>query len=41
MGLFELRIMTLGQRLLATLLAMVMMFVASAMLWVYWDLAVR
>jgi hypothetical protein len=33
--------MTLGQRVLAALLAMLMMFACSAFLWVYWDLAVR
>jgi hypothetical protein len=33
--------MTLGQRLLAALLALLLMFSASAILWVYWGLEVR
>jgi hypothetical protein len=33
--------MTLVQRLLAVLLALLLMFSASAILWVYWELAVR
>jgi hypothetical protein len=33
--------MTLGQRLLAALRADAMMFAFSAMLWLWWDLAVR
>jgi hypothetical protein len=33
--------MTLGQRLLAALIALAMMFTMSAGLWLWWDLVVR
>jgi hypothetical protein len=32
--------MMLGQRLLAALIALAMMFAVSAVLWVWWDLVV-
>jgi hypothetical protein len=40
-GLSMLGPLTLVQRILAALLALLLMFSASAILWVYWDLAVR